>query len=730
MSFGASRLPVRGSLRLASHGRQPSPHEDTIQPFGALLVVRQPGLDILRASANAAFLLGGGQDLVGCSLDRLDGDLAERIRPHLTMPPGGPPLALRARIGVEDREYTALLHRPLSGGLVIELEPAGPGLDFSSRLHSAMQSIITATTLTHLCDRVARLFKDLTDYERVLVFRFDEEGGGEVFAEQREADIASCLGKSVAEADIPCQSHALIMRNRIRLLVDAAAPPVPIWPRSPPAPGDRLDLSRCVCRSLSPFYLRFLRRLGVRGALITALLVGGRPWGLVVCHHRRPHFVCYELRAVCELLAEAIATRIAALEGMLQSQAERRVRGLEQRLVEAISRDGDWAPSLFDDPPSLLRPLEASGAVLVYEGKRLATGKVPDVRRLFEIIDWLDAEPLAPVIATASLGRRAPWLADLAEVASGLIAAPLAHGGGEYLIWFRPQSKRDAVSTTGSRVSGPRERWPFAHLSMAGVGAGRGLAQAHGRSAPWTSADRVTARLFGASVADVIQQFRSVRVLIAQAQLAQARSRVNLSDQLILIADADGRILLTTQAWDRCLGSRAQPLESLRDFVGLCGEPILAGHGITELLRRRQPWHGQVSLCVDAMRSRRFMVRADPVFASPERVLGFVVLLTEVTAHLDPHHAGRRLAEGGRQAWRSRLGGASDGDDSVHGKLLAAVFGNGELAAREVTRGIDAPNASALFHGVEASVARTVDLLEGLLRYAGQGTGSDPEPGD
>jgi hypothetical protein len=48
--------------------------------------------------------------------------------------------------------------------------------------------------------------------------------------------------------------------------------------------------------------------------------------------------------------------------------------------------------------------------------------------------------------------------------------------------------------------------------------------------------ERTTARLIGESVADVIQQFRAVRMLIVQDQLNRVRSQVHGSDQPTAIA--------------------------------------------------------------------------------------------------------------------------------------------------------------------------------------------------
>lgn len=88
---------------------------------------------------------------------------------------------------------------------------------------------------------------------------------------------------------------------------------------------------------------------------------------------------------MCEFLAEAVSTRIAALESFVQSLVELSVRRIEQRIIDSITGEGDWRTSLFDGSNSLLTPLGASGAVLLFEGQGLTVGDVPSTQKLPEI---------------------------------------------------------------------------------------------------------------------------------------------------------------------------------------------------------------------------------------------------------------------------------------------------------------------------------------------------------
>ena len=252
-----------------------------------------------------------------------------------------------------------------------------------------------------------------------MVYRFDPEGHGEVFSEERADGLEPFLGNRYPATDIPQIARRLYERNRVRVLVDIGYAPVPVEPEMSPLTGQPLDMSLCLLRSMSPIHVQYLKNMGVSATLVVSLMVGGRLWGLVACHHNTPRTVPFEMRVVCELLAEAVATRIAALESSARGQAELAVRRLEQRLADAIPREGDWRGALFDSAQSVLQPLGATGAALLFEGQVTVAGEVPGTQQLRQIGQWLDANARGPVFATGSLALDAPQFAELRESASG-----------------------------------------------------------------------------------------------------------------------------------------------------------------------------------------------------------------------------------------------------------------------------------------------------------------------
>ena len=696
----------------------------SIRPHGALIAVSEPDLRIVQVSANAAQSIGWQGELLGETLDGLGGDLAERVRSRATEALAEIPVAVRCRAGQTGIWLDGLLHRPPGQGLVVELTPAGPPSDLSSFVCDALRSISGTSSLRTLCDLTAKIFKDLAAYDRVMVYRFDEQGHGEVFSEERVPALESFLGNHYPASDIPQIARRLYIRNRIRVLEDVEYEPVPLIPARSPLDGQPLDMSLCYLRSMSPIHVQYLKNMGVAATLVSSLLVGGRLWGLISCHHYSPRSIQYEIRVACELLAEAVATRISALQSFAQAQAELSVRRLEQRMIEAISRRGDWEHALFENPDLMLQPLGASGGALYCDGKVVTAGEVPGTAQLNALRGWMDVQPRDSVIATASLGGIAPQFASMVPVASGLLAAPLSGGSGEYLVWFRPERLR-TLTWGGNPYKSVEVGDDPTQLSPR-----RSFAQWHqvveGTCDPWTPDDLATARLMAESVADVIQQFRSLRVLVARDQLQDISRKVQHSDQPVAIADSNGLIVLANDAFSALLSVGTRP-QTLDDLLPLFLERGEAKRGLSALVDRHQAWRGEVVLQGPDGVARPFLVRADPVLTSPKQVLGFVLLLTDLRERKLAEEARRRFQVGVVERHRATAKPIDCQADLRHRDLLASIVGNAQLAALEITDGSDLTRVPEILESIESSVTRTTALLEHLLRYSTHRDGRPPE---
>lgn len=723
---GFPSRPAFGQADLSNCEREQIHLAGAIQPHGALLVVREADEQVVQASRNAAEFLGLDASPVGRLLAALGGDLAARLRPHLTDPLDQIPTAVRCHAGQPGRPVDALVHRPRDGGLVVELEPAGPALGVAAQLEGALQAILGTYTLQALCDEAARIFHRVTGYDRIMVYRFDEDGHGQVFAEQKTPGLEAYLGNRYPATDIPQIARRLYEKNRIRQLVDVNFTPVPVEPVESPFTGAPLDMSLCVLRASSPIHVQYLKNMGVAATLVCSVMAGGRLWGLVACHHETTRFVPFEVRAACELLSEALGTRIAALESFVQAQADMSVRRLEQRMIEGISREGDWRGALFDNPQPLLQVVGATGAALLFEGQLLTAGEVPDTAALRAIGAWLQARPAAAVHATNCLGFDVPALERCTAMAAGVLATPVSSSPGEFLMWFRPEQVRTLtwggdptkpmqVAETSDQLS-PRASFAQWHQVVEGT------------AEPWSLRDLTTARLIGDTVSDVVLQFRSVRMLIAADQLAQVRRQVTVSDQPLLIADADGVVTLANQAFEQMMpgwmAATGQP-RHVAELLERVADSQSARHRMDDLLEGHRSWRGELHLIEPDGTERPVLLRADAVFNAPTRVLGFVFLFTDLTERKAAQAARLQFQEDIVSGHRVKPGRLDSQADLAFRRLFSTVLENAKLAALEITDGTEVARMPALLDSVRASTSRTALVLEQLISHGQR----DADPG-
>lgn len=710
----SSPTPAFGQADLSNCEREQIHHAGSIQPHGALLLLRKSDGVVVQASANAAEFLNLSGSAIDSTLADLGGDIAAQLTPLLTSPPPSPVVMMRCKAGRDAAKFDVVAHHLPGDGLVVEFERAMPPIDLSKPTETALRSIVASSSLRGLCEQTASIFKSLTGYDRVMVYRFDDEGHGEVFSERKEPHLEAFLGNRYPASDIPQMARRLYEQTRVRVLVDVEYQPNPLVPRLCPLSGEDLDMSLCILRSMSPIHIQYLKNMGVGATLVASLVVGGKLWGLVACHHYVPRNIPFECRAACELLVEAVSVRIAALESVAQAQAEISVRRLEQRMIEAIAQDGDWRASLFDNSQSLLQPVGASGSALLFEGQILTTGDVPGTQQLRDIARWLDERPHEPVVAIASLSREDARFVPIVPVASGLLAAPVSNTPGEYLLWFRPELVRmltwggDPTKpvTIGNDPSDLSPRRSFAKWHQL----------VEGKAESWSPADVTVAKLIGETVSDVVLQFRSVRMLIAQDQLEKVTYQVQTSDIPVVVADPRGRILMQSKQFADLLPKQHGPLEQVESLAGLFLDSEDGKRRLRELVDFRRPWRGEVKIQNLEGDPVAMLVRGDPVFSSPDRVLGIVLLFTDITDRKAVEAAGRDFQN---QVIEShRVPGISLGTkaDLTYQRLYSSVVENAQLAVLEITDGADKSRMARMIASIRASVDRTAEVLDRLIR--------------
>lgn len=705
--------PAFGRADLTNCEREAIHLAGSVQPHGALLVLREPDLAVLQASANCAGLLGHGAQAL---LERpLAATLGADVAAAVTALAGAPlaePVPLTLELG--QRRLEGALHRVAGAGLVLEVEavePPAPTVPpavhlapdaLLERLAAGVQRFTNASTLGTLADAVVQVVRDLTGYDRVMVYRFDPEGHGKIVAEARDPRLEPLLGHHYPASDIPQRARELYLKNRVRVLVDVHYEPQPLQPPVLPGSGQPLDMSMCQLRSMSPLHLQYLKNMGVTGTLVASLVREGRLWGLIAAHHYSPRHLRLAMRQAVDLLAEVASTRIAAIENYAHTQVALMVRRLEQRLIEATSTEGDWRLALFRNPRTLLQPLEATGAALFHDGEILTSGEVPSTPELRALRDWVAQQPSDGVWATSSIGQAHPALASLTPTAAGVLAVRLSTTRPDQLMWFRKEQLL-TVTWAGNPAKPMVGDDPLQLSPRRSFDAWSEIVR--GTAVPWAGPERALARAVGTALVDIIVQVHAVRLLIAEHQLAQIRATVGASAEAVLVTDGAGRLLFANAAFAALAGApepaRGTAIDTLFDDPAAV-RAVFDGLAV-------QPWRGEWRLRA-AAGTLPVGVRAESVPGRDGSALGSIVTLADLSES-------RRTAEA-RRHLEAALAHAAGGPRSTD-EVVGAILTNASLAAMDVTDGPVGAGTAPLLQELEASAQRAAALYAQIRHFAG-----------
>ena len=448
---------------LSACEREPIHVPGRVQPHGVLLVVDGPDLRVRHASSNCGERLGvDALDLLGRSLDGLLGADADLLRSKLHLAPTDdvPALLFTTRptlaLGGNDGTRFHVLGHRRGGRVLLELEPAAaaatanddePGESLHAEVLASALRVQAQTTVRGLLDAAAREVRLLSGFDRVKVYRFDPDWHGEVVAEDKVVDWDSYLGHHFPASDIPQQARHLYTLNRVRLIPDAAYRPADVLPPDDPDTGEPLDLSYAALRSVSPVHAEYLRNMGVAASMSVSVVIDGRLWGLIACHHRTPRFLPHAVRSGCDHLGRVVAAQLAANERAEGQDHRLSLKAVQARLLERMAGHADFADGLLDEPQALLGLADAAG-VAVRVGDRLhLLGETPGRDEVERLVGWLAATGRPEVFVTDALAREYPPAGAWADVGSGVLAVRLGDPslGQDRLVWLRPEVVRTLV---------------------------------------------------------------------------------------------------------------------------------------------------------------------------------------------------------------------------------------------------------------------------------------------
>jgi chemotaxis family two-component system sensor kinase Cph1 len=434
------------TVDLTNCDREPIHIPGRIQPHGVLLVLSEPDLTIVQISSNSKRLLGRyPEELLNQPLScLLNAKQLNAITSCLSKDfESVNPLKLSIEHQQKAIIFDGIIHR-YAGALTLELEPSQTKepADFFGFYHlvkGTIHKLQNAHTLSEMCTVMVQEVRQLTGFDRVMVYQFDPEGAGRVIAEAKRDDLIPYLGLHYPSSDIPKQAKQLYTLNWLRLIPDVDYQPSELVPAINPLTNEVTDLSLSVLRSVSPLHIEYLHNMGVGASMSISLLKNKQLWGLIACHHESAKYLTYEVRTACEFLGQVMSLELNVKEENEDLDYKMKLKSIQSNFVEIIPQHDDLLEGLLNDETNLLELVNATGAAICWDDQIYTVGRTPNEEPLSDLLAWIETQVEGNVYSTATLSSLYPAAESFIQVASGLLALAISRVNRNYILWFRPE---------------------------------------------------------------------------------------------------------------------------------------------------------------------------------------------------------------------------------------------------------------------------------------------------
>lgn len=325
---------------------------------------------------------------------------------------------------------------PSTNDWLLEFEPVTLQYDIQSLIGRSASAILQGKNIAALLSGAASEVKKLINYDRVMIYKFLDDGHGEVVAEEMNEGLEPFFGLHYPASDIPKQARELYKLNLTRLIADVNTEDSPIATFKGEQP---LDLTNSGLRAVSPIHVQYLKNMGVFSSFSISLISHGELWGLIACHNYSPKFIDYKAREGSKLIGQILSSALEYRQDEEDSEVLEQFKDTAAVLAEHLNRDKYLIDAITGHKRTILDATMATGVAIIFEGKLKTIGNVPQEEEIQELADWLKETSDESIFHTHRLSEIHSPAKKYKGIASGILACGISKELGEMIIWFKPE---------------------------------------------------------------------------------------------------------------------------------------------------------------------------------------------------------------------------------------------------------------------------------------------------
>ncbi|KAK3395205.1 phytochrome-like protein [Podospora didyma] len=321
------------------------------------------------------------------------------------------------------------------------IDPSSSSVEVIGIATKVQKQFSDTKTVEELLDTIVGVVSELSGFNRVMVYKFDQDFNGAVVAELMDPSVCQDVyrGLHFPSTDIPPQARQLYMVNKVRVLFDRSQKTARLVGRSRADIEAPLDLTHAYLRAMSPVHLKYLANMEVRSSMSMSLESEGKLWGLIVCHSYGPTAtrVPFTVREMSYFVGVAASTYLEKLLNADKLQARRIIATLQDQKNpnECITASSD----------ELLKLFEADCGFLVIEGEARTIGRLASYTEAVLLLKYLFFRRPDRILFSSNLKEK---FSDLHypsgfKAIAGVLYIPLSGTTDDCVVFYRKNQLRE-----------------------------------------------------------------------------------------------------------------------------------------------------------------------------------------------------------------------------------------------------------------------------------------------
>ena len=284
-------------------------------------------------------------------------------------------------------------------------------------------------------DQLLSTLSNIINYDRIMVYKFMDDGSGKVISEVNNGVLESYIGLHYPEHDIPRQARELYLKKRKRIFSNVFSEPVPIVSKI----NAPINLTYTSARAMSPIHGQYIKNSGSASSFSISIIIEDKLWGLVTCQNKEAKHIDLEDRVQAGIFTVLACNAYSSFKSKRELEYRLDLNVKLSYLKSEFLKYNTLFESLAANKKELRNLPKGDGFVIISEADKITDGVVPSCETIDKIVDWAYENSEESIFISNSFLKDYGNELGLDDKCAGIIIYFVERSKNEILIWFRKE---------------------------------------------------------------------------------------------------------------------------------------------------------------------------------------------------------------------------------------------------------------------------------------------------